>query len=827
MPLFRRLLLSLSASSLSTTLALLVLAAPSPAAAAPTWSLVSSPSSSSSAVAAAVAATDPSPIVLTSSPGSPAVVVVDHGADIEGFPTFEVVSAAGDTSRLEITYAEVRSVLDANYMADGPLPLAAAMDTYRVNVYNITGPTVVTNRLIQGGFRYQKLNLSTVGELVLRNVGAHPTTDTTPLDALPGYFESSDDSITAIWRAGARTIQLNSIPAHTVPNFLTVSSDGARAESQAPQVLFGAAAAQLMYYNLAFSVKPLKGGFGFSVLADTLNAGIYIVCNVADRSIAAYFGHSDLGGDTPLASATLPAAVAVALGSWHAVAVSVALTDIAVSINGVKVLAFSQTSSFFGSFGLGASFGHACVFRDLSATTPAGALIYSSPLTDPSFLKDFLMGDNPADTLVDGSKRDRITYAGDLDLSAGSALVSTYGVSYIAGTLDLLGSLQLTPGFFAPTAKIQQAPLTTPIDANLTGLIGYSFTLLTAATQLYQATGDPAVAAAWAPKIAKMLDWADSQTTPSGLFSVATKSSGGDWNYYDPAQDGVVTKFNTLYAYTLQESIPLLQAAGRDATAYTQRLTRLRTAINAELWSEALGAYVVSKNITTAFAQDANALAILSGAAAARSADTPARVLASLDQLHTPVGPRPFSPAATGFADIISPYASAFHLRAALATADSAAALRLLRSLWAPMADPLGASYSGCFWEAVSPAGGPGLGAITSTCHAWASGPTAELSRYVLGVRPLAPAYAQWTVAPVTLGLQYARGRVPTPRGGAIAVEWTLDGDGLFGVTVDAPTGTTGSVVIPQEVLAATKGKCVGKSVVTRVNGGGGGRGGV
>jgi hypothetical protein len=39
------------------------------------------------------------------------------------------------------------------------------MDTYRVNRYNITDEKTYTNRLIQGALRYQKLNLSSGGQL--------------------------------------------------------------------------------------------------------------------------------------------------------------------------------------------------------------------------------------------------------------------------------------------------------------------------------------------------------------------------------------------------------------------------------------------------------------------------------------------------------------------------------------------------------------------------------------------------------------------------------------------------------------------------------------
>ena len=54
-------------------------------------------------------------ITLKGTTTAPGVVVLDYGANVEGHPTFEVLSAAGDTSGLEITYSETKAVLDSFY----------------------------------------------------------------------------------------------------------------------------------------------------------------------------------------------------------------------------------------------------------------------------------------------------------------------------------------------------------------------------------------------------------------------------------------------------------------------------------------------------------------------------------------------------------------------------------------------------------------------------------------------------------------------------------------------------------------------------------------
>jgi hypothetical protein len=109
------------------------------------------------------------------------------------------------------------------------------MDTYRVNRYNITDEKTYTNRLIQGALRYQKLNLSSAGQLQLSLVGFRPSVDDTPLSELPETFNCSDPVLNRIWETGARTVQLDELPAASLPEFWTITDEGALVDSLAPQ----------------------------------------------------------------------------------------------------------------------------------------------------------------------------------------------------------------------------------------------------------------------------------------------------------------------------------------------------------------------------------------------------------------------------------------------------------------------------------------------------------------------------------------------------------------------------------------------------------------
>ena len=594
---------------------------------------------------------------------------------------------------------------------------------------------------------------------------------------------------------GARSTQLNEIPQDTLPDFWLVTEEGALVDSLAPQVFAG----RVTNYELSFEAKPLTGEFGFGVWLDTLNDGVYVSVDIISGAISAYDGPTTQ--DPMMASQPLP--THLSLQSWIDVHVLVNGSDMAITINDQTVLELSQTTYFSRSFGLGTSLGHATYFRNLRVEALDGTEVYASTLMDRSFLSHFHMGQNPADTIIDGSRRDRIAYNGDLDIALSATFASTFGTSFINGSLELLGSFQTISGFFIPTAKIQQAPLEKPINSNITGLIGYSFNLVSAMSQAFEMTGDNVFAQRWASAIVSMLDWAHSQTS-NGLFIVSDPVFAGDWNYYDPPVIGASTKFNAAYAYSMQKAIPLLESAQIDASVYEERLTSLREAINTKLWNESLGVYVLSDEIRNGFSQDANAFAILAGVPQSRNISASGILQRLTDTLMLPAGPLAFSNSTTGalsgFVRKISPYASSYHLRAALESKNTDRAMELLKKLWAPMADPSHRNYTNCVWETLNPDGTPGLGLGTSLCHGWGAGPTAELTRHVLGIQPATPGFEHWTVRPLTMGLEWARGRMRTVRGD-VFVEWRFEND-LLRMEVEGPTrNSRGTVHLPEPLL--------------------------
>jgi alpha-L-rhamnosidase len=138
----------------------------------------------------------------------------------------------------------------------------------------------------------------------------------------------------------------------------------------------------------------------------------------------------------------------------------------------------------------------------------------------------------------------------------------------------------------------------------------------------------------------------------------------------------------------------------------------------------------------------------------------------------------------------ISPFISSTELLARLSVGDTNGALNLMRRTWGEMLT----KGPGTLWESMRLDGVPKSGGI-SLAHGWAGGPVPALSGYVLGIRPTAPGYRHWIIAPQPGNLHFAQGDAPTPHG-PISSRWRRGGHS-FKLTVVGPRGTSGLVEIP------------------------------
>lgn len=80
--------------------------------------------------------------------------------------------------------------------------------------------------------------------------------------------------------------------------------------------------------------------------------------------------------------------------------------------------------------------------------------------------------------------------------------------------------------------------------------------------------------------------------------------------------------------------------------------------------------------------------------------------------------------------------------------------------------------------------------------HAWSGGGLIILSGMVCGVTPIEPGYGKWQVAPQPVDINSAMTVVPTIKG-LLKVSFHISGN-VLSLTVKAPKGTSGQIVVPQ-----------------------------
>jgi len=104
------------------------------------------------------------------------------------------------------------------------------------------------------------------------------------------------------------------------------------------------------------------------------------------------------------------------------------------------------------------------------------------------------------------------------------------------------------------------------------------------------------------------------------------------------------------------------------------------------------------------------------------------------------------------------------------------------------------------FWETER---GPwDFGRAGSCCHGWSATPAFLLGAHLLGVRPIKPGFAEFTLDPVRNLVAKASGTVPTPQG-PIVVDWQK-----------SPTGLRFEVRCPRACTPVLPGSCDGDELV-------------
>jgi hypothetical protein len=365
------------------------------------------------------------------------------------------------------------------------------------------------------------------------------------------------------------------------------------------------------------------------------------------------------------------------------------------------------------------------------------------------------------------------------------------GDGYIQLLVDLSahGDLRLARKFLRQVGQSQRDDGTT-LNAVVGSTMGklpnvmpdYSLLWVMAIHDYFLHTGDKELLAELFPKVERLLDWFALYLTNDNIVGELPYRLFIDWAPID--KKGASAALNAFYYQALKVSSDLARILGKaeKAVEYAAMADSLKQRIQNIFWDEKKACYVdaydnekKSDNIS----QQTNALMALYEIAQQGQREALKNLL-----LH-PVEGMTRS----------EPYFTFFVLGALAKLEQWDEAIQLIRTKWGGMIDQ-GATT---FWEEWQVHGtyrnGRWFPVPRSHCHAWSSGPTYFLSRYVLGIEPLEPGFRTFAFQPGRGSLQHVDGRYPTPRGD-ILVKWRMEKQGIA-AEITVPEGLTAIIPNP------------------------------
>lgn len=367
---------------------------------------------------------------------------------------------------------------------------------------------------------------------------------------------------------------------------------------------------------------------------------------------------------------------------------------------------------------------------------------------------------NMQEYLWDGIKRDRLVWAGDVH-PAVMVINAVFGnVEVVADTLNYLRE-------------------TTPLPGFMNDYCAYSLWWLISVRDWYLYQGNLSFLNEQADYIADLLYYMGEHVSDGGIEKLKNNRFL-DWNTAGDAP-AIHAGLQALMVYAFQASKELMEVLGKSSHAdYADRMAKK-----------------MSLYIAQSDNKQAVALQVLSGQIDALKAESQVLRFAPLEKLSTFYG--------------------YYVLKARAEAGELKASLDMIRKFWGGMLS-LGATS---FWESFDMSWLENASRIDeldpdkidvhkeygqycyksyrhSLCHAWAAGPTAWLSEYILGVRPSKSGCKEILISPPPLkelDLEYVNGTFPSPKG-IINIKHELVDDEVK-TKVIAPSGI--NVVILEE----------------------------
>ncbi len=344
----------------------------------------------------------------------------------------------------------------------------------------------------------------------------------------------------------------------------------------------------------------------------------------------------------------------------------------------------------------------------------------------------------------------------------------------------------------------------------------WSYMWLLSIVNHYKYTGDGEALVSLLPAAEETFARSLRMLSERGLLSIGGAWNLIEWGNNDVCEYGECTANSMMLSYCLREFAKIFDSLGEaeKAEKYLAHADALKDAVNKYAWSGERGAYVDTVRDSEAYEKyleyyeqigktplsfekymslsrvsvQTNTFAVLYGIAEGVRKEAALKILAesvengvyvSGSPAYRTAGEPSEAEAPGGIVQIGSPFFMYFALGALFENGYSALALKSIAREWGDMLDAGVTTCTESFnskteWK------------TRSVAHAWSASPAIYMISEVLGVKPVKPGFAEFTVEPCESALKHAKGSVPTPYG-EIYVEWHRRADGSLQIEVKAP----------------------------------------
>ncbi|KAH9476632.1 hypothetical protein JR316_0010545 [Psilocybe cubensis] len=395
--------------------------------------------------------------------------------------------------------------------------------------------------------------------------------------------------------------------------------------------------------------------------------------------------------------------------------------------------------------------------------------------------------------IVDGAKRDRAVWPGDMGIAVPTQFVST---NDLIPTRNALSTM-----FAAINPKTGALPESGPPLSQQGSDTYHAWTLIGTYNYVLFSGDVEWLQGVWA-NYTKAVAFLEGKVDGTGLMDVTglrdwARQGGGGYN-----AEGNAILYKVL---TTASSLASTMSLPSLSSTYLQNATALKSAFNNAFWLPSKGMYRDNQT-TTLCPQDANSFAILFNLT--EREEQKRMVSDGLVGNWNGIGP-----VAPELPDTISPFISGFEIQAHFEAGNDARAMELIRRTWGYMLTT-DLSVQSTLLEGFTANGSLAYRynhgynddpAYTSHSHGWSSGPTPALTFYVLGMTLTELQGRTWALAPhFGGGLCAAEGGFQTGLGW-FGVKWSA----VFGeqgeleslmMSIETPEGTNGVVMLPKGI---------------------------